>query len=40
MRPRDREGTFDPNLIQRHQRRFPGFERAKTIARQLRESES
>src|SRR6202008_4569809 len=24
--PRDREGTFDPKLIQRHQRRFPGFD--------------
>ena len=24
--PRDREGTFDPKLIQRYQRRFPGFD--------------
>ncbi len=24
--PRDREGTFDPRLIQRYQRRFPGFD--------------
>src|SRR5580698_5010438 len=24
---RDREGTFDPKLIARYQRRFPGFER-------------
>lgn len=24
--PRDREGTFDPQLIQRYQRRFPGFD--------------
>ena len=23
--PRDREGTFDPKLIQRYQRRFPGL---------------
>ena len=23
--PRDREGTFDPQLIARYQRRFPGF---------------
>ena len=24
--PRDREGTFDPKLIARYQRRFPGFD--------------
>jgi putative transposase len=24
--PRDWEGTFDPKLIQRYQRRFPGFD--------------
>ena len=24
--PRDRKGTFDPKLIQRYQRRFPGFD--------------
>ena len=24
--PRDREGRFDPKLIQRYQRRFPGFD--------------
>ncbi len=24
--PRDREGTLDPKLIQRYQRRFPGFD--------------
>ncbi len=24
--PRDREGTFDPKLIARCQRRFPGFD--------------
>ena len=24
--PRDRAGTFDPKLIQRYQRRFPGFD--------------
>ena len=24
--PRDREGTFDPKLIERYQRRFPGFD--------------
>jgi putative transposase len=24
--PRDREGTFDPKLIQRYQRRIPGFD--------------
>jgi putative transposase len=24
--PRDRGGTFDPKLIQRYQRRFPGFD--------------
>jgi Transposase, Mutator family len=24
--PRDRESTFDPKLIQRYQRRFPGFD--------------
>ena len=24
--PRDREGSFDPKLIARHQRRFPGFD--------------
>lgn len=24
--PRDREGSFDPKLIQRYQRRFPGFD--------------
>jgi putative transposase len=24
--PRDRDGTFDPKLIQRYQRRFPGFD--------------
>jgi len=24
--PRDREGTFDPKLIQRYQHRFPGFD--------------
>jgi Transposase, Mutator family len=24
--PRDREGTFDPKLIQRYRRRFPGFD--------------
>src|SRR5258708_5772381 len=24
--PRDREGTFDPKLTQRYQRRFPGFD--------------
>ena len=24
--PRDREGTFDPKLIHRYQRRFPGFD--------------
>jgi putative transposase len=25
--PRDREGTLDPKLIARYQRRFPGFTR-------------
>jgi putative transposase len=25
--PRDREGTFDPNLIARYQRWFPGFDK-------------
>ena len=29
--PRDREGTFDPKLIQRYQRRFPGFD-AKIVS--------
>ena len=24
--PRDREGTFDPKLIARYERRFPGFD--------------
>lgn len=24
--PRDREGAFDPKLIARYQRRFPGFD--------------
>ena len=24
--PRDRAGTFDPKLIQRYPRRFPGFD--------------
>jgi putative transposase len=24
--PRDREGRFDPKLIARYQRRFPGFD--------------
>jgi len=24
--PRDREGTFDPKLNARYQRRFPGFD--------------
>jgi putative transposase len=24
--PRDREGSFDPKLIARYQRRFPGFD--------------
>ena len=24
--PRDRQGTFDPKLIARYQRRFPGFD--------------
>ncbi|MDR3471871.1 MAG: transposase, partial [Devosia sp.] len=24
--PRDREGTFDPKLIAKYQRRFPGFD--------------
>ena len=29
--PRDREGTFDPRLIQRYQRRFPGIDE-KTVS--------
>jgi len=29
--PRDREGTFDPKLIAKYQRRFPGFD-AKIIS--------
>jgi putative transposase len=29
--PRDREGTFDPKLIARYQRRFPGFD-AKIVS--------
>src|SRR5262249_38073513 len=29
--PRDREGTFDPKLIQRYQRRFPGVD-AKVVS--------
>ena len=24
--PRDRQGTFDPQLIAKYQRRFPGFD--------------
>ena len=29
--PRDREGTFDPKLIARYQRRFPGFRREDRV---------
>src|SRR5918994_1743855 len=35
--PRDREGTFDPKLIARYQRRFPGFdEKIVSIVRRRR----
>src|SRR5829696_3154789 len=36
--PRDRQGTFDPKLIARYQRRFPGFdEKIVSIARARRD---